>query len=203
MGNPESGDAVEAREKILETAARLFAEHGYENTSISQVARAAQVSKALIFWYFDTKEKLYRSALRKTLEPYIIAIDDLDGRDEQGQIERLIELFAEFVNENVYSVRFFLSMVLQGEHQPDDVIRRVSELYRVFRNLIADIIAGGQSRGVFGQHCNPQLDAAMIMAALDGVLVQNFLSTEFVHDAGEMIAHLKASLLPRLLRADH
>ena len=203
MTEPHSRDAIEVREKILDTAARMFAEHGYENTSISQVARAAQVSKALIFWYFDTKEKLYRNALRKTLEPYTITLDDLEGLDEQAQIERLIELFAEFVRENVYSVRFFLSMMLQGERQPDEVIHRVSELYGVFRNLLADIIASGQRRGVFGAHCKPQLDAALIMAALAGVLIQNFLSDEFVHDAGELIAHLKSDLLQRLLRTDH
>lgn len=203
MGETHSGDAVEAREKILDTAARMFAQYGYENTSISQVARAANVSKALIFWYFDTKEKLYRSALRKTLEPYIITLDDLEGLDEQAQIARLIELFAEFVRENVYSVRFFLSMMLQDERQPGEVIHRVSELYGVFRNLLAELIASGQRRGVFGEHCNPQLDAALIMAALDGVLIQNFLSDEFVNDTGELIAHLKSSLLQRLLRSDH
>jgi AcrR family transcriptional regulator len=203
MSESPSGEVVEAREKILDTAARLFAEHGYENTSIAQVARAANVSKALIFWYFDTKEKLYRSALRKTLEPYIITLDDIEGLNEQAQIERLIELFSEFVRENVYSVRFFLSMMLQGERQPDDVIHRVSELYGVFRNMLADIIESGQQRGVFGTHCRPQLDAALIMAALAGVLIQNFLSDEFVHDAGELIAHLKVSLIPRLLPAEH
>ncbi|MBI1817555.1 MAG: TetR/AcrR family transcriptional regulator [Deltaproteobacteria bacterium] len=203
MTEPQPSHTAEAREKILGTAARLFAEQGYENTSISQVARAAKVSKALIFWYFETKEQLYHTALRKTLEPYFINVDDLGGLNEREQIERLIELFAEFVRENVYSVRFFLSLVLQGERQPDEVIRRVSELYGVFRNLLADIIESGQRRGVFRSDCSPQLDAALIMAALDGVLVQNFLSAEFVHEAQGLIAHLKTSLLGRLLAASH
>jgi AcrR family transcriptional regulator len=203
MTTTNPSDVADAREKILETAARLFAEHGYETTSIALVARAANVSKALIFWYFDTKEKLYRSALRKTLEPYFISVDDLDGLDEQAQVERLIELFAEFVQENVYSVRFFLSLMLQGERQPGEIIRRVSELYGVFRNLLADIIDSGQRRGVFRADSSPKLDAALIMAALDGVLVQNFLSDEFVHDAKELIGHLKGSIIARLLGSAH
>ena len=200
---PHAADTVEAREKILATAARLFSEQGYENTSISQVARAAKVSKALIFWYFETKEQLYRSALRKTLEPYFIDVDNLDGLDESAQTKHLIDLFAEFVRENVYSVRFFLSLMLQGERQPDEVIRRVSELYGVFRNLLADIIESGRLRGIFRQDCSPKLDAALIMAALDGVLIQNFLSDEFVHEPNELLDHLKASLLARLLSASH
>ncbi len=77
MTEQHSLEARQTREKILATASRLFSEQGYENTSLSQVARQAKVSKALIFWHFDCKEKLYRSALRKTLEPYFIDVDDL------------------------------------------------------------------------------------------------------------------------------
>lgn len=203
MADTQTNETVEAREKILTTAAKMFAEQGYENTSIAQVARAAKVSKALIFWYFETKEHLYHNALRKTLEPYFITVDSLKGLDEKAQIESLIEQFAEFVRENVYSVRFFLSLVLQGERQPDEVIHHVSELYGVFRNLIANIIENGQRRGVFRADCSAQLDAAMIMAALDGVLVQNFLSAEFVNSTDDLIGHLKSSILQRLLATSH
>src|ERR1035437_5527663 len=130
MSEPQSLDSLEAREKILATASRLFSEQGYENTSLSQVARQAKVSKALIFWHFDSKEKLYRTALRKTLEPYFIDVDGLEGLGEREQIERLIDLFYDFVHENVYSVRFFLHLTLRGENRPDESLSRVTELYR-------------------------------------------------------------------------
>ncbi|MBI3784195.1 MAG: TetR/AcrR family transcriptional regulator, partial [Deltaproteobacteria bacterium] len=159
-------DEQQAREKILETAARLFAEHGFETTSLSQVAREAKVSKALIFWHFENKEKLYQTALRKTLEPYFIDVDDLDHLGEQAQIARLIERFYEFVNENVYSVRFFLSLVASTEHQNDESVRRVNELYRIFRSSLANVIERGRSRGVFRLDADPFREAALIMVTL-------------------------------------
>src|SRR5512144_210489 len=136
MTDPPAIDIQEARGKILETAARLFAQQGYDSTSLSQVAREAKVSKALIFWHFDSKEKLYRSALRKTLEPYFIDVDGLEGLGEREQIERLIDLFYDFVHENVDSVRFFLNLTLQVDRQQDEVLGRVQELYRVFRKSL-------------------------------------------------------------------
>ncbi len=60
------------RERILETAAQLFATHGYADTSLAQVARETQVSKALVLWYFETKEQLFRTALQHFLAPYSI-----------------------------------------------------------------------------------------------------------------------------------
>jgi AcrR family transcriptional regulator len=73
---PQHGDqALQTRDRILSTASRLFSAGGYEHTPLSQVAREAQVSKALILWHFDSKEKLFRAALGRTLEPYFIDVD--------------------------------------------------------------------------------------------------------------------------------
>ena len=199
MSDPGSVEALETREKILVTATRLFAEQGYDSTSLSQVARQAKVSKALIFWHFDCKETLYRSALRRTLEPYFINVDDLDGLGEKDQIARLIDLFYDFVHENVYSVRFFLSLILRGEQQPDESLRRVNELYRIFRNSLADIIVSGCSRGVFRSGTDAPREAALIMAALGGILIQQFMSDESPHDAKDLVEYLKTTLFQRLL----
>jgi AcrR family transcriptional regulator len=46
------------RQLIAETAARLFAEHGYEQVSVGDVARAAEVSEQTVYNYFSTKEQL-------------------------------------------------------------------------------------------------------------------------------------------------
>ena len=92
---------LQTRDRILSTAARLFSEHGYEHTPLSQVAREAQVSKALVLWHFDTKEALFRAALGRTLEPYHLDVEDLEGLDESAQIELLMDRFYEFVRANV------------------------------------------------------------------------------------------------------
>src|SRR4051794_35139545 len=61
------------RRHIADTAARLFAEHGYENVAVTDVARAAEVAEQTVYNYFATKEQL------------------VTDRDQQVQ-ERLCEL---------------------------------------------------------------------------------------------------------------
>jgi len=199
MSDQQSVESFEARDKILATATRLFSEQGYESTSLSQVARDAGVSKALIFWHFDCKEKLYRSALRKTLEPYFIDKEDLEGLQESEQIARLIDQFYDFVDDNVYSVRFFLSLTLQSERRPDEMLSRVNELYSAFRSSFASIIESGQARGVFRAEIDAARDAALIMASLAGILVHLFMSDGFAPDAKDLIEHLKTTLFQRLV----
>jgi AcrR family transcriptional regulator len=192
---------VDTRAKILETATRLFSAQGYSNTSLSQVAKEAQVSKALIFWHFENKEALFRTALQRTLEPYFInVVDDLEGLSEVDQIQRLIDEYYAFVSQNIYSVKFVLSMLLREEKHPDDLVGHMAELQRVFRNLLADIIDHGRQHGVFRPSVNPKLDAALIMSALHGLLVQGFMGQEAPESAEALLAHLKASLVDTLRR---
>ena len=199
MNETQSFEAHESREKILITAARLFSEQGYETTSLSQVAREAKVSKALIFWHFDCKEKLYRSAMRRTLEPYVIDVEGLEGLGEREQVERLIDQFYDFVSENVYSVRFFLNLTLRAEGQPDEMLSRVNGLYRAFRGSLAERIERGRARGVFRPDVDAARDAALIMAALAGILVHQFMSNDASHDPKDLIEHLKTTLFQRLV----
>jgi len=192
---------VETREKILETATRLFSTHGYTSTSLSTVAKEAQVSKALIFWHFENKEKLFRSAVQRTLEPYIInVLDELEGLSELDQIKLLIDRYYRFVSENLYSVKFFLSLILREEQHPDDLVGHMNELQRMYRNLLADILDSGRQKGVFRPTVKPDLDARLIMTALYGVLVQGFMNTGRETDERPevLLKHLKASLIDTL-----
>lgn len=191
---------MDTREKILETATRLFSTQGYANTSLSQVATEAKVSKALIFWHFENKEKLFRTALQRTLEPYVInVLDDLQGLSELAQIKRLIDEYYSFFSTNIYSVKFLLSLIVREEKHPDDVVEHMYELLRVYRNLLADIIDGGRQKGVFRSSVNPPLDAALIVTALNGILVQGFLGRDAPERSDTLLAHLKASLVDTLV----
>jgi AcrR family transcriptional regulator len=189
---------MDARTKILETATRLFSTHGYENTSLSQVAKDASVSKALIFWHFETKENLFQAVLNRTLEPLSLEIDDLEGLSELEQLKKLVDLYCEFVTDNVYSVRFFLGLFLREEKRPDDLFGRLIDLYSLYRKVLGDIIERGQQQGTMSQEVNPSLHAALIMSALNGILVQGFMQEPAPPSADRLIEQLKVTLIDRL-----
>ncbi len=54
----------ERRAQLIELGLRLFAERSYDEVSIDELARAAQISKGLLYHYFPTKRDLYTAALR-------------------------------------------------------------------------------------------------------------------------------------------
>jgi AcrR family transcriptional regulator len=64
---PQRSDGESSRARLLEAALRLFARHGYANTSTREIAEAAQVNVAAISYYFGDKAGLYRAAFFEPL----------------------------------------------------------------------------------------------------------------------------------------
>lgn len=58
MARPRADNYVERQQSILDVAASIFAEHGFNGTSIASLAEACGVSKALLYHYYDSKEAL-------------------------------------------------------------------------------------------------------------------------------------------------
>src|SRR3954451_13385548 len=58
----------ERKARILDAAAEVFASHGYESTSIDEVAEAAGISKPVIYDHFDSKKDLHIALIDKQTE---------------------------------------------------------------------------------------------------------------------------------------
>jgi AcrR family transcriptional regulator len=65
---------LKTRQLIADTARRLFAEHGFERVTVTEIAREAEVSPATVFNYFPTKEDLFYSRLEAFEDELLTAI---------------------------------------------------------------------------------------------------------------------------------
>ena len=57
-----------SRKNILDSAMKLFAQKGFDNTSVSAIAREANISKGLIYNYFDTKEAIVEGIVTELID---------------------------------------------------------------------------------------------------------------------------------------
>ena len=75
-------DGVQARQRLLETALRMFAEKGYSKTSVRELAKAAQVNVSAVSYYFGDKAALYRAVFNDpqfnpSIDPAFLEQEDL------------------------------------------------------------------------------------------------------------------------------
>ncbi|CAM4090574.1 HTH-type transcriptional repressor AcnR [Mycobacterium basiliense] len=87
-GNPDT------RTEIVTTARRLFADSGYDQTSVRDIASAAGVDPAMIRHYFGSKAELFRSTVGWPFEADALTTAIVDG-DRNGLSARLTRVFFE------------------------------------------------------------------------------------------------------------
>ena len=78
---PPIGDR---RQQILEAALDLFAEQGLEGATSKDIAERAEVTHGLIYFYFKSKEELFKSAFEYALQQSLAQLD-MDGALEIGR----------------------------------------------------------------------------------------------------------------------
>ena len=95
LGRPRHDDkAKPTKEIVLETATMLFIKDGYKNVSMDDVAKACNVTKATIYYYYPTKGELYTSALVAMMQRIRVHIERILEQPIpfKERLEQLIEV---------------------------------------------------------------------------------------------------------------
>ena len=94
--------AMDKREQILEVAETLFAEHGYEGTSVRKLALKARINIAMISYYFGSKEKLFEALVEYRAGGAHEKLQSLNQKeyDPVTKIEKLVDLYVDKIFDN-------------------------------------------------------------------------------------------------------
>ena len=132
------------RDRILKTAVKLFAERGYEATSIRTLAAKAHVNQAAINYHFKTKDGLYREVLRDAI--HALTEDQLSHAQETQAMPRERAL-GEFVRQQLRplsardDVTRYIHILNWEAVQPTEVYRKlVSEEAAPFLGFAVDLM---------------------------------------------------------------
>ena len=75
------------KDEYIETAARLFLEKGYNETSVRDILDAAgDSSPSVLYYYFKSKEDLYRQVMDTKAKKYLQAIDAVMNKDQEAPL---------------------------------------------------------------------------------------------------------------------
>ena len=144
--------AVDSRQEILRTAARLFQQQGYDATSMNDVAAALKLSKGGLYHHFQSKDEilfdLMDHAMEITQERVINPVRDI--ADPEERLRMLIRLHIEVV----LSVRDREITVMLHENHPlsPSLRRRINtrkkDYVHFVESLIAELQRARQSKGI-------------------------------------------------------
>src|SRR4029077_15564949 len=142
-------------QRILRAAEENFAERGLAGARIGAIARAARVNKALLYYYFSSKEELHRftlTTLFRQLREQTGAALDLPGSPRE-QMLHYINSYFDFMMAHPNYPRLFERELMSEEPRLVALVQEhLRPLYRRLTAVIRSGIAGGEFRKVDPQH---------------------------------------------------
>lgn len=154
---------------IMDTALELFAGNGFENTTISLIAKKADISKGLLYNYFESKEELLEAILNKGIDEMLEVFDpNKDGMLDSYEMEFFIRETFRILKEK----RKFWKLYWAVSFQPSAfklIEKRSAELNGPLTKIMNDYFK--ESR-----FTNPVVETYIFGAILDGIAL-SFIMT--------------------------
>lgn len=161
-----AGRTVE--ERLLDAAAELFAERGFESTTTRDIVEAAGVTKGAMYHYFSSKDDLLYEIYARVLRLQMERLETLASADGPVE-ERLHAAAADVVVTTIHNITdtatFFRSL-----HQiKDERFAGLRRERRRYFETFAGLIEAGQEAGVFRRELDPALVVDYYLGAVHHV----------------------------------
>jgi TetR/AcrR family transcriptional regulator len=148
-GGPRPGiDPGATRTAVFQAAADAFSRHGFDGVVVDDIARAAGVNKAMIYYHFTDKLGLYREIVREMLRAAgarvtVIASAPATPADK---LSRFITEFIALADERPYFPTLMMREIAEGAlHLDPDTLGLMRSVFLAFGRILSE----GQATGAF------------------------------------------------------
>ncbi|MEO8042928.1 MAG: TetR/AcrR family transcriptional regulator [Acidobacteriota bacterium] len=174
---PARGSITDKREAILRAATSVFAEKGFFNSKVADIAKAAGVADGTVYLYFKSKDDVLHSIFDRAMDEFIA-----EGRRElatldkpEDKLRRIAELHLERLGAD-RNMAIVFQIELRGS------IKFMQEFsaagFSEYLDIIRATIEEGQKRGVFRSDLKPIVGAKMLYGALDEMVTNWIISSK-------------------------
>lgn len=184
------------REDIIVACLQLFARRGFHNTSISDIANGAGITKGAIYWHFENKEALFAAILDKMKYNWqrivLQHVDEVDSPREK--IDQLFDNFYLLLMQDPDISIFVQRVSLEPDGKYSALL---SEAFERTADFIATIFERGKESGIFKPDLGAKLIAYTIICSLAGAHAQCLTNKNLSLYA--LVEEIKRGVLARAL----
>lgn len=176
------------QDDIFEAAMQLFAERGYDGTTVPMIAEKAKVGAGTIYRYFENKESLVNSLFIKCVSQFseILKNGFPENRNVREQFSHIFYKMFEFARHNDYGL-LFIDSHCTGYYLDEES----EKVFNDFLSFILSVIEHGQKQGII-----QPLPSNALIAIVYGAFIMLFKMTQSceLEDTPELLKELEESL---------
>lgn len=156
------------RTRILKAAVKVFAQKGFYNAKVSEIAKTARVADGTIYLYFKNKDEILISIFEEEMGKFIAEIRmELESEaDGVMKLKKFIQTHLSLVKKNPKLAQVFqLELRQSNKFMKEYTGSRLKE----YLNLIGSLIEEGQEQGLIRKDLHPGLVKRALFGALDEI----------------------------------
>ena len=155
-------------QKIIDTAAALFHKQGYRSTSLDDVSRELGITKAAIYHYVSSKEKLLSIIYIQALENIFRNTYKIAGKDLPPDITLKLIIQNHIKGIIIQSISMFSVFFTEENQLPQKEFNKIRDEKKKYTQIVERIIEEGISQGLF-RKADPRLQANAIIGMCNWV----------------------------------
>jgi len=161
----------------MEASEKLFADKGFEGTSVRDIAEGAGVNLAMISYYFGSKEKLMEAMFDHRASSSILQLEEMVQDRHLSPLQKVEKLIDRYIDKLLSHQCFHRIMVREQMVNNNGLIaERIQEIKKRNQSLIKELIAQGQRSGEFRKN----VDVSLLMVTLMGTISQ-MVTTQHIY----------------------
>ncbi|MCD6347101.1 MAG: TetR/AcrR family transcriptional regulator [Bacteroidales bacterium] len=191
-------------ELILDAAKRVFLTRGFDGARMQDIADSAGLNKALIYYYFRSKENLYRLVVKEIMEKFFPALFEVfySKANLSDKIYTFFDLYISFLIENPVIPQFIIAELVRQPDRLNEFFSKPME-YGAFQRLsqlIEDSVQKKEMRPISPQHFLINLISLSVFPVVTRSIFMNFFDVDEEH-YDKLIAERKQLAAEFFLRA--
>jgi TetR/AcrR family transcriptional regulator len=150
-GGPRRGaNPGASRAAVFDAAADAFSRRGFDGVTVDDIARVADVNKAMIYYHFGDKLGLYRDIVSEMLREASARLTALaaESRDPADKLSQFVAQFVALADSRPYCPTLMMREIAEGAlHLDADILALMRSVFLAFARILGE----GQQAGVFRQ----------------------------------------------------
>lgn len=157
------------RQEIAHAAAELIFEKGFNETSVSQIARKTGIGKSTIYDYFASKDEIILLLLDEPLAEVRSKAEEI-AAGPGGVTERISKILEMHLKVLLRDRAFIFKLSFEFQRLPMDVQSRHEDKRQIYQGLLKDLIREGISEGRF-RYVDPDIVVKILLSILSSVIL--------------------------------